>query len=481
MKKRGYSAAANVARYGDFKASRGSADYELRDSLAEVRAKTRFLARNSGSMKRFMQLMRINVVGENGIRFQSRVKRGDGALNISLNAAVEMAWSEWCDAPTVCGTQHMIDVQRQALDTWCRDGEVIWEMVLGPSYTHGIAINPIEADQLDETLNTIFPQTNNEIRMGVEINRQGRPVAYHFLTTHPGDVVWLLPQTDKRYRRVPAERVIHIYDKSRPGQTRGEPPASAMVLDVKMIDGNREAETMGRRLRAALSGFFEKEMPTTAGIDELADGEGGSADEEEMLEMSIDPGTLKELPPGIKFSEFSPGGSTTDYKDFEMQVKKNVAMGVGISTMSHGMEVEGVSYSSGRTITIEDRDFYKEMQGFIIRKAMVPLFRMWARMSVLYHDAYLPTQRPRVVMGGKFRGRGWDWVDPSKDVEANRKALATGQTSLARVAAQRGIDRDELLNEIVEDQEAMRARGLTPNYTDDSSAAEVTSEDDDDA
>ena len=43
-KRRSYMAAQNVARYGDITASRGSADYELANSLSEVRAKARFLA-----------------------------------------------------------------------------------------------------------------------------------------------------------------------------------------------------------------------------------------------------------------------------------------------------------------------------------------------------------------------------------------------------------------------------------------------------
>jgi lambda family phage portal protein len=307
---RGYSAAENVARYGDFKSSRGSADYELREGLAEVRAKVRFLARNSGSMRRYMQLMAVNIVGESGFRLQSRVRQAGGSAATSLNKRVQDAFMAWSEAPTTCGQLHMIELESQAVKTFARDGEVIWEFVTGPQYVDGIAINPLEADMLDETLNTTHPPTKNEIRMGVEVDSYGRPVAYHFLTTHPGDLTWYSYQSNRRYRRVPADRVIHLFEKSRPGQTRGEPPAASMVLNVKMLDGYREAETMSRRLRAALMGFFENQMPETRGISELADDDDDTEKpDDEPFEMQMEPGRLKQLPRGVTFKEFSPGGS----------------------------------------------------------------------------------------------------------------------------------------------------------------------------
>ena len=457
---RGYAAAAKVARYGDFTSSRGSADYELREGLAEVRAKVRYLARNSSSMKRFLNLMHVNVVGEHGFRLQSRVRRNDGSLASALNTRVEEAWAEWCEAPTACGQMHMVDLCEQAIRALCRDGEFIWEVYFNGDSAE---INPIEADQLDETKNEVYPPTGNEIRMGVEINDKGRPVAYHFLTQHPGDAVSYDLMLRNRHRRVTADRVLHVFKKERVGQTRGEPPAASMVLGVKMLDGYREAETMGRRLRSALMGFFTSDMPPTAQIEQLAD---RPDEDQELFEMDMEPGRMKQLPHGMRFEEFSPGGSTTDYAEFEQQAKKDIAMGVNISTMSHGMEVSGVSYSSGRTVIQEDREFYKTVQQFMIRRAMKPLFRMWQRFHLISaNPSFTSTQISTVYRSCVFRPRGWDWVDPSKDVSANTEALMTGQTSLTRVAASRGMDISELMAEIAAERELAAQYGLTLDYS----------------
>ena len=70
------------------------------------------------------------------------------------------------------------------------------------------------------------------IRRGVEFDRDGAPLAYHFQAAHPGDALYLRGdevQVLQRWERVPAftpwgrRRVIHLHAKERTGQTRGPP------------------------------------------------------------------------------------------------------------------------------------------------------------------------------------------------------------------------------------------------------------------
>ena len=448
MAQRNYTAADKHARYGDFSDSRGSADYELANDLAKVRGKTRHLARNSGTIRRYLQLMRDNIVGENGFALQSP------------NTRVETAWKTWCGHPTVDGKMTMIDLCNQMVASWCRDGEFIVEFVRNAEYPDMLALNPLEADMLDETLNTINPATRNQIKMGVEIDEYGCPVAYHLLTRHPGDISWGMPQQRSRHRRVPANRILHVFDRLRPGQTRGEPPAASVINSIKMLDGYREAETMNRRIAAAMMGFFSREMPKAEGITALADEK--DEDEEEFV-MGLEPGTLKQLPDGMRFDKFDPGGSQTDYSQFESQVKKDIAMGLGISSFALGMETAAVSYSTGRSVIQEDRDFYKVMQGFFIRMGLMPIFRVWARMHVLTENSSIaPTRLDATIETAKFRGRGWVWIDPAKDIKANAQALESLQMSYSQIAAQRGMDVTDLFSEIQRDRELMEQFGLTP-------------------
>lgn len=447
MTKRHYTAAENVARYGDFLRSSGSADYELLNNLAKLREKARFLARNSATMRRYIQLMRDNVVGDNGFTLQAYSPR------------VEAAFRQWSEYPTVDGHMSMVDFLDQMVGTWCRDGEYFVEFVVGTKYSDSIALNPLEPDMIDETLNTTYGATGNRIKMGVEIDADGRAVAYHVFQQHPGDTSWTVPFA-RRHRRVPADRIIHVFEKLRPGQTRGEPPSASIINSIKMLDGYREAETMNRRIAAAMMGFFSRDVPRAEGIQGLAD---GKDDEDELFEINVEPGTLKQLPDGMRFDKFDPGGSQTDYHQFEAQVKKDIAMGLGISTFSLGMETEGVSYSTGRSVIQEDRDYYRARQAFFIRQAMRPIFRQWAKMHALSPGSSIaPSRLTAVLADFKFRGRGWTWIDPAKDIDANARALETLQTSYSRIAAQHGMDVTDLFSEIQRDRELMKTFGLQP-------------------
>jgi lambda family phage portal protein len=453
-KKRSYTAAQKIARYGDLKSSSGSADYELMHSLTDLRQKARFLARNSGTMRRFIQLMKDNVIGESGFSFQAG------------NPRVEAAWAKWCQSPTVDGQMSIVEFAKQMVASWCRDGEFFFEFVLNNRFPDMISLNPLESDMIDESINTIHPATKNQIKMGVEIDDFGAPVAYHVLTTHPGDTNWVQNYNKPRHRRVPAENIVHVFERLRPGQTRGEPPASACINTMKMLDGYREAETMNRRIAAATMGFFSREMPKAETIQALADKKEEGEDGEEMFIMNIEPGTLKQMPDGMRFDKFDPGGSVTDYAQFEAQLKKELAMALGISVFSLGMETNAISYSTSRSVLMEDRAFYKGMQSFFIHLGMRVIFNRWAQMHTISPGSSIPpTRLQSMVAEAKFRGRGWPWIDPASEVKANAEALRTLQTSYTQIAADRGMDVADLFAEIQADQALMKRFGLTVTET----------------
>lgn len=463
-RRRSYQAAQSVARYSDFDTSEGSADTELSIGLQKVRAKARSLGRNSSSMKRYIHLMQVNVVGPGGFHYQCRVRKQDATLDTSLNSRVENAWFAFCQSPMANKKHKMRDLDRLAMASICRDGEFFAEYIYDLSFSKfadGLAIHPIEADMLDHTLNTINTANGNRIKLGVEMDDLDTPVAYWFFTSHPGDFGWTVNNAKNRHRRIPAERIIHVYDELRVGQSRGEPPTSSVVNTIKMLDGYREAEVTGRRVMAAQGGFIETEIGAASNIDALADGT-ETDDEDSDLVMSLEPGTYRSLKPGQSFKVANPGGSVTDFADFDTQLKKDISMGVNISNMSLGMEVGGVSYSGGRTVTIEDRDTYKSMQVFIIDNLKEPIFKEWLKMHLLRPDAQIPPSKgPAILFNSTFRGRGWDWVDPAKDIKANAEALRTRQTSLSRIAADRGMDVTDLILEIKSDEELLKAAGLT--------------------
>lgn len=467
VQRRNYAAAGNQAFVGSFGRSSGSADYELINAIEPLRNKNRSLARNSGSVKRYLQLLRDNVVGPNGFTLEVRVPKADGTPDRSLNVRVQDAFADFCEAPTVCGRLDAIELEKLIVTSWARDGEFLLEEVRGAEYADGLAFNPIEADMLDHALNTVYPSTGNQIRMGVEINAKGQRVAYHFLNQHPGDASWLSPLTKKRYRRVSADRVIHVYEVLRAGQTRGEPPMSSIPTMVQMLDGYREAEVTGRRIKSATMGFItedaEAENGPGKGLDGMAD---GVSDETGDFEIDLVPGTFKKLPRGMDFKTFDPGGMDSDFAEFEGQIKTDISMGVSISPVSLGYETAKLSYSTHRGVVADDRETYKGLQSFFIRRVMRLIFTRWLRSHVAFNEtSQIPPSRMLAIAGNfKFFGRGWEQIDPTKDTKAENEQLAARTTSLTRIAAKRGVSRDTLLDEIADDERALAERQLTQSF-----------------
>ena len=76
-----------------------------------------------------------------------------------------------------------------------------------------------------------------------------------------------------------------------------------------------------------------------------------------------------------------------------------------------------------------------------------------------------PTRVQTVISEARFRGRGWPWIDPGKEVSANAEALRTLQTSYTQIAADRGMDVDDLFAEIQRDNALMKQYGLTVDFT----------------
>lgn len=459
---RHYHAVSSAAIYTDFIASQLSADAELVTALPKLRARARNLERNSGHARRFIQLMQDNVVGPSGFMLGVSMKfASTGKLKKIANDSVEMAWRQWAaGAVTADGMMNMLEVSRAAVRAYCRDGEAFIQIIEGTRFDEGFALHFVEADLVDDNLNRSVAANQNEIRMGVEIDEFGAPVAYWVLTAHPGDHQWGRHNLRNKHVRVPAEKMIHVFEKRRPGQTRGEPPMAPVMNDIKMLAGYRESELVHRRVAASKMGFFYREEaagPVKGLADEVL--------EDGTLEMDADPGRMKVLPDGYKFQSFDANSTHTDYAAYEKQIIRSFATGLGPSYFDLGMDLDDVSYSSIRQGALSDRDFYRGVQGFFIFRLMMPIYRKWLKNIVGFRPdvAVRPTQMRECVQCSVFRGRGWSWVDPQKEVKAARDAVEASLTSRTAVTRDQGVAFSSLVDEISNEREIMEDAGLDPD------------------
>jgi len=440
-RRRMYQGAQFSRLTADWVTGNTSADSEIYGSAQKLRDRARQLCRDNDYARQALRAIEGNVIGQ-GIPFQSQVRmqRG-GRLDTQVNDAIEAEWRQWTTARHchTGGKLSFADIERLVIRACAESGEVFVRLVrqsFGGS-TVPLAMEVIEADQLDDGLNG-RSQQGNEIRMGVEVDGWGRPIAYHFLAYHPGDYQFSNQQiSTQRHKRIPAEDVIHLYRAERPGQTRGVTWFASAIQRLHHLAGYEQAEVVRARASSALMGFITSPEGELIG-DDVMDGE---------RVQNFEPGVFRYLAPGEQVTVPSLDSPDGQFEPFLRAMLRAMAAGIGCSYETISRDFSQTNYSSSRLSLIEDRDHWRILQSWMIENFHRRVFHEWIELAVLSNALSLPGYElaPDRFKAARWMPRGWAWVDPAKEVAAYKEAVRCGFKTLGEVVAEQGGDLDELL------------------------------------
>jgi lambda family phage portal protein len=427
--KRMYAGAQFNRLTSDWTALNTSADSEILTSLRLLRARSRELVRDNAHAKNAIRIIQNNVVGT-GVVFQAQVADARGKLLTGLNDAIEEEYAEWC-AAEIChtgGKLHMPDLLRLVIAQVAEAGEVLIRKVRQP-FGGGrtpLALEVLEADRLLDNWQTARAPNGNAIRMGVEVDQWGRPVAYWLYPTHPGDFQFRSFEASN-YIRVPADDIIHLYLVERWPQTRGVPWFHTVLRRLNDMKGYGEAEIVAARASANIVGFIKApEGPVPDAID-------GN-----RQVMDAEPGTFKYLGSGEDFVGFNPSRPNAALEPFMRFMLREIGAGVGVSYESLSRDYSQSNYSASRLSLLDDRDLWRVLQGWLIRNLCAPIKRDWLSASVLAGVVNIPDfySKQRKYQRDRWKPRGWSWIDPTKEVTAYKMAVRAGFMSASDVIAQ---------------------------------------------
>ena len=449
-KKRSYNG-ANVSRLtSDWLSPTTTADEEIRGNLKRLRGRCRELERNNDYVRRYLDGLENNVLGAHGIGLQMKIMDQPGHPDRFANSAIEQAWNTWGKAANCTPTGKMTwrDLQRLTLRSCARDGDVLVRMVRGYNNPFGFVLQIIEADRLDSEYNQTLPG-GNEVRMGVESDQYGKPVAYHILETHPGDTY---SSSYGKRQRIPANEILHIFNQERISQTRGVPWMVSAMTRLQQLAGYEEAEVVAARVSSCKMGWLLKEN---------SEGYTGEEDPADLnVLMEAEPGTIEELPSGMKFQEWNPSHPTTAYKDFVKTCLRGISAGLGVSYNMLANDLEGVNYSSIRAGVLEEREHFKKVQQWFTDTLVGPVFESWLESSILANQFPFNINRFDKMNSPQWKPRRWAWVDPLKDIQANITAVENGLKSRRAIVAESGGDVEDVFDQIAMDQQLAEEKGL---------------------
>jgi len=426
------------------------ADQELLGPFGadRLRAWARDLARNNAYAWGVIDTIVSSVVGC-GIKAQSTFETIEGEDVEPVNDERDRIWSEWAEVCDINGQLTLDEIQALAQREIVEAGEVLIHVIrLKPDQTdyRGIyrpvplALEVIEADRLasDKDVYQVRMKSDDghKIVRGVELDDLGKPVAYWIYKDHP-NAPYAVSRTPKR---IPANKIIHLFRQDRIGQTRGVSwfaPALSWIRDLGTYVDNELAAS-------AVASCFTMAIKTDTPIGSLADPDGQDAFDSSGNKIdALEPGMVMRLAPGESVEGINPGRPNTGAKEWITLILRGIAVGTGLSYETVARDYSQTSYSSSRTSQLEDRRRFRCWQQYLIRHLLQPVWDAFCDQAALSELPAFPSasdllDNRRVACPVEWQTPEWEWVDPQSEQSAAEMALNSYTDTYQNVLGSKG-------------------------------------------
>jgi lambda family phage portal protein len=444
-----YEAAAQTRRTSGWTASTSDINTLVFRSADTLRSRSRDMVRRNPWATNALDAFVANCIGT-GIKPQSLHTDAANADE------VQGLWLRWTDEADASGLTDFYGLQALACRAVMEAGECIIRLrprLPKDGLSVPLQLQLLEAEHLPTNETRKLP-SGNYIRSGIEFNGIGRRVAYYLYREHPGDTS--NPMASTELVRVPAQSVLHLFRPLRPGQLRGQPWLTQVLIKLHELDQYDDAEVVRKKTAAMFAGFVTKNAPE----DQVINEEVGDTAAGGTALTGLEPGTMQVLLPGedVKFS--TPADVGASYETFMRVQLRSIAAGMGITYEQLTGDLTGVNYSSIRAGLLEFRRRCEQFQHQVIVFQMCrPIWRAWIQAAVgsgaLPHAADLAP-----YYDVKWIPPGFSWVDPLKDIKAQIMAVRAGFKSRAEVVSEQGYDAEKIDREIAADNSRADDLGL---------------------
>lgn len=433
LRTRRFDAAAGGRRWQGVQTF-GNVNAEVGAAAGPVRQRAAYYARNNPWIANGVAALVSGAVGP-GIKPQSQ--HPDPAVRAALHAA----WRAWTDLADADGVTDAYGLQALAVRSLVESGETFAHLLPTPA---GLRVRLLDAEMVPLSESREL-EGERRIIQGVELGADGARAAYWIHRTRPE-----VPSFSTELVRVPADLMAHLFVPLAPGQMRGISWLAPVLLRLHELDLYEDAQLVRQKVAALFAGFVLDPSGTAAGLEGTQTGS--------VLTTGLEPGTLKVLPPGfdVKFSDPAEVGDAVPFLQLQL---RSIAAGLGVPTYLLDADMSQANYSSLRAALVEFRARLEQLQcSVIVHQLCRPIWRAWIVTEVL---AGRLAGELEELLAVEWITPAQAWVDPQKDAEAAKLALAAGLTSRRRVVASLGWDVEQLDAEIAADQAREKALGLT--------------------
>lgn len=428
----------------EFNASSGSPVTDVDFNNATLRQRGRMLYMASPIAAAAVNTNRTKIVGS-GLKMKCSLN--SKRLGLSESAAKEWCdkteaefklWSENRNACDMLGENNFFEIQQLAVKSWLMSGDVfvlIKRDKPTPLCPYSLRLQLVEADRVGTPFSNCaagYGSTEgvingNEVHDGVEVDKNGRIVAYHVCSQYPEfyfkSPEWVRVEAVGKNTGLP--NILQIMDAERPDQYRGV-TYLAPVIEM-LLQGRRytEAELIAAIIQSYLTAWIE----TDADATDMPIF--GSEDEEEYDENpEMGPGNIIHLKKGEKVQFGNPNIPTAGFETFTKSIIKQVGAALELPYDVLIKEFNS-SYSAAKGALEEAWEVFKMRRSWFVNDFCRPVYEIWLSEAVARGRISAPGFFDDPLIRAAWCGARWDGpaqthLDPVKEADANEIQVRNG-------------------------------------------------------
>lgn len=434
----GYSqhgASKKKAAFKKFDDNLYNADEDIGDNKEVLMARSRQLYMGNPIAVSAIRKFRTNIVGS-GIKLKSKIN--NKILNLSedevqqIQDNIQTVWELWAESKE-CDIErqsNFYQIQSLALITQLIDGECFAVLPLKKRVNEFFEL---KIKLIDSARCTSPNLPNENIRNGVELDKDGEPIAYWFIKNEET----MEPIRIHTFSKTGRRNVLVMMEKERIGQRRGVPVLAPVIEMLSQLSKFTNAELMNAVISSMFTAFIKTEKNTNpvgqmlgATITDKKDTE----NEGKFIEMGS--GTIVDLEPGQDLVFADPNRPNTQFEAFMIAMCKEVGAALEIP-LEVLLSNFNASYSASKASLEEVWKVYMMRRTWLISDFCQPIFEEFMDEAVA--KGYLklkgyyenPLMR-KAYITAEWYGEAQSQIDPLKEVKAANERISNGLSTRAR-------------------------------------------------
>jgi len=434
-------------------------------------ARARFLARNNAYATSAVECFTANLVGTGILlNWKSPIENLEDAA--AQKKDVQDLWNRFVAEADSEGVGDFYGMQSRVAAELFVAGEVFVRRRprrLTDSLAVPLQLQLLPSEMLPVWL-TMPLENGNVIRQGIEFDKRGRRIAYHFWKAHPGDQT-VIPKWGERVR-IPASEILHVFAPMEAGQIRGLSRLTPAIIPLWMLDLYDDAELDRKKTAALFSLFIKRADPDGeffAQEQQRLKESGPEGGDAATADVKLEPGSAQVLMPGEEIQVAAPADSGASYEPFIYRTLTRICAALGLPYSGVTGDKQKANYSNERSAQLDARRRFETLQDrcmiFQFCRPVVYWFLAAAHIGgALDLEGYADDPAPWHNV--EHIPPKWNWVDPLKDIQAEILSVNAGFKARSMVIEEMGRDPVETDRRIKEDKDRADKLGLVFAGTD---------------